>query len=112
MDYQFGPVILLGVGGTGVEVYQDTSIRMAPIDQKDVRSMMNGLAAHKIIEGYRGAPPINMKCLTETLLMFSEVVMALEGIFESIDLNPVICSSDACVVADARIILKDAIRDR
>jgi acyl-CoA synthetase (NDP forming) len=43
VDFQFGPVILLGIGGTGVEIYQDTVIRMAPINEKDVPAMIAGL---------------------------------------------------------------------
>jgi acetate---CoA ligase (ADP-forming) subunit beta len=104
-DYQFGPVILVGIGGTGVEIYQDTSIRMAPITDRDVTSMIKGLKAHKLLEGYRGAVPIDMEVLARMLIQFSEWVMALEGYFESIDLNPVMCSRTGCVAADARIIL-------
>ena len=104
-DYQFGPVILVGIGGVGVEVYQDTSIRMAPITERDVTSMIKGLKAHKLVEGYRGAAPIHMGALTRMLIQFSEWVMELEGYFESIDLNPVMCSRTDCTVADARIIL-------
>jgi acetate---CoA ligase (ADP-forming) subunit beta len=104
-DYQFGPVILVGIGGTGVEVYQDTSIRMAPITERDVTSMLKGLKAHKLIEGYRGAAPVPIEKLTDLLLSFSTFVMKLEGWFQSIDLNPVICSATDCIIADARIIL-------
>ncbi|MEE9611023.1 MAG: acetate--CoA ligase family protein [Desulfatiglandales bacterium] len=106
MDYQFGPVILLGIGGTGVEIYKDTSLRMAPLNERDVQSMVKGLKAHQLIEGYRGSEPVNLRELTRLLIDFSSLVMALEGQFESIDLNPVMCSSDKCVVADARIMLK------
>ncbi len=104
-DFQFGPVILLGLGGTGVEVYQDTSIRMAPLSEQDVVSMLNGLKARRLIEGYRGGVSVSIEKLTALLLAFSDFVMKLEGEFESIDLNPVICSAADCVIADARIIL-------
>ena len=42
VDFQFGPVILLGMGGTGVEIYRDTVIRMAPVNEKDVQAMLAG----------------------------------------------------------------------
>ncbi|MBN1848883.1 MAG: acetate--CoA ligase family protein [Deltaproteobacteria bacterium] len=105
-DYQFGPVILLGIGGTGVEIYQDTVLRMAPLMEKDVVSMIRGLKAHQLIEGYRGHPPVDIKALTRLLLDFSGLVMEISDNIESIDLNPVMCSSDNCIVADARIILR------
>ena len=106
VDYQFGPVILLGIGGTAVEIYKDTALRMAPLKEVDVESMLKGLQAHELLKGYRGSQPVNLKELTKTLMAFSKLVMNLEGYFESIDLNPVMCSSERCVVADARIMLQ------
>ncbi len=106
VDYQFGPVILLGMGGTAVEIYKDTALRMAPLKEVDVESMLKGLQAYELLKGYRGSQPVNLKELTKTLMAFSKLVMNLEGYFESIDLNPVMCSSERCVVADARIMLQ------
>ena len=107
IDYQFGPVILLGIGGTGVEIYRDITMRMAPLRERDVESMVKGLKASPLLEGYRGSEPINLSELTRLLITFSELVMDLEEFIDSIDLNPVICSSTTCVVADARIMLKE-----
>ena len=105
VDYQFGPAVLLGLGGTAVEVYKDTSIRLAPLEPKDVKSMVSGLKAHQLLEGYRGAEPVNMEKLTELLVLFSNLVMEMEYLIESVDLNPVMCTSTRCTIADARIIL-------
>jgi len=105
VDYQFGPVILLGMGGTGVEIYQDISLRMAPLSEKDIDNMVKCLKAHRLLEGYRGSKPIHLGKLKRLLITFSSLVMDLEAFVESIDLNPVICSSTRCVIADARIIL-------
>ena len=106
IDFQFGPVILLGIGGTGVEIYQDVSIRMAPLKATDIESMLKGLKGHQYLTGYRGAAPVNRKKLTRLMMAFSDLTMALEDHIESIDLNPVMCSSRSCIIADARIILK------
>ena len=105
VDHQFGPVILLGIGGTAAEIYRDTILRMAPINQRDVESMVRGLKAHRLLEGYRGSQPINLEGLTRLMILFSNLVMDIETHIESIDLNPVICSPERCVVADARIML-------
>jgi acyl-CoA synthetase (NDP forming) len=106
IDFQFGPIILLGIGGTGVEIYRDITLRMAPLGQRDIESMIKCLKAHQILEGYRGSKPISLIELSRLLTTFSGLVMDLERSIESIDLNPVICSPTRCVVADARIILK------
>ncbi|HIJ36150.1 MAG TPA: acetyl-CoA synthetase, partial [Deltaproteobacteria bacterium] len=97
---------LLGIGGTGVEIYGDTSLRMAPLDERTVRSMVKNLRAHKLLEGYRGAEPINLEELVRMMLKFSDLIMELEDHIESVDLNPVMCNSKKCIAADARFVLK------
>jgi succinyl-CoA synthetase beta subunit len=107
MDYQFGPVILLGMGGTGVEIYQDAVLRMAPLKEQDVLSMLKSLKAHKLLEGYRGALPVDITQMTRLMLAFSQLVMDLAEDFESIDINPLKCLGPKCLAADGRIMLKD-----
>ena len=104
-DFQFGPVILLGMGGTGVEVYRDTAIRMAPLTAPEVRSMLDDLKAGVLLKGYRGTAPVNQDALIELTLRFSDLAMALADDVSSIDLNPVMCNENACIVADARMVL-------
>lgn len=106
VDLQFGPVILFGIGGIWVEIYRDVILRMAPLQLKDVDSMVKCLKGHRILEGYRGADPVNLQELKRLLVTFSNLVMDLEKYMESIDLNPIICFSTRCVVADARIMLR------
>lgn len=108
IDYQFGPIVLLGIGGTGVEIYRDTAVRMAPLSESDVASMVTSLKGGKLLKGYRGARPVNMDRLARLLTRFSELLTAMAERIESIDLNPVICSEKNCIVADARIMLAGA----
>jgi acyl-CoA synthetase (NDP forming) len=105
-DFQFGPVILFGIGGVWVEIYRDVILRMAPLSQRDMDSMVRGLKGRRLLEGYRGSEPVHLKELNRLLKTFSDLVIDLGRDMESIDLNPVICSSNRCVVADARIMLR------
>jgi acetate---CoA ligase (ADP-forming) subunit beta len=105
-DYQFGPVVLLGFGGTSVEIYRDSTMRMAPIGEETARGMLKELKARPLLEGFRGAPSVDIELLIQAVARFSEFATALEDIFESIDINPLICSSDSCTAADARILLQ------
>jgi hypothetical protein len=105
-DFQFGPVVVLGLGGTSVEIYNDTAIRMAPILPGDVYSMVDSLKAKKLFKGYRKKPGVNMDLLADLVAKFSSLTMDMEDRFQSIDLNPVICTKDRCVIADARIMLQ------
>ena len=107
IDAQFGPVVLLGMGGTGVEIYKDTALRMAPIKPEMVICMINSLRAGQLLKGFRGEPAIDMKALVGLMTAFSGLLMKLAGRISSIDLNPVLCSPDGCLAADARIMLTD-----
>jgi succinyl-CoA synthetase beta subunit len=106
MDEQFGPVVLVGIGGTAVEIYQDTVIRMAPVTETDVDSMVQCLKGGELLRGYRGKPAVNMEQLRRTVKVFSELVYEAAADLESVDLNPVMCSAAGCLVADARIMLR------
>jgi len=104
-DAQFGPVVLVGMGGVSVEIYKDSAIRMAPLTENDIEKMLESLKCYPLLKGYRGNKGINIEKLKEILLKFSKILIDLQPYFESIDLNPVICSENECFVADARIIL-------
>lgn len=105
IDYQFGPIVLFGLGGTAVEVYQDVALRMLPITGRDVDSMLECLKAGKLLSGYRGAEPVDREALSGLLIRFSDLVMSMADRIESVDLNPVMCKGSSCIVADARILL-------
>ena len=106
IDAQFGPVILLGIGGTGVEIYKDAVTRMAPLREADVTAMVARLTGHALLEGHRGAPPVDLAALNALMVRFSELVMDLADEITSIDLNPVMATPERCFVADARILLR------
>ncbi|MEH0019181.1 MAG: acetate--CoA ligase family protein [Desulfobacter sp.] len=110
-DAQFGPVVILGVGGTAVEIYNDTAIRMAPVSPGDVQSMVDSLTGAPLLTGFRGGAGVDMDTLATLVVRFSHLAMALEPRFQSIDLNPVMCSPERCVVADARIMLATVAQD-
>ena len=76
---------------------------MAPLALKDIESMIRCLKAHALLEGYRGSKPVNLREINRLLMTFSELVMDLESLVDSIDLNPVICSPSRCVVASSEL---------
>jgi acetate---CoA ligase (ADP-forming) subunit beta len=106
IDIQFGPVVLVGMGGVSVEIYKDTAIRMAPVAEEDVEAMINDIVAGQILRGYRGAAGVNIAELKRLVAGFSTLIMEMADKIESVDLNPVLCTEERCVIADARIILK------
>ena len=104
-DDQFGPVIMFGIGGIMVEVLKDVVFRVLPISERSARRMIEKIRSVKLLNGFRGRPPVDKKAIKELLLTISEIVGSYDDIQE-IDLNPVIVYEEGLSIADARIILK------
>lgn len=104
LDETFGHVISFGVGGIAIEVYEDVEFRATPLEEKDVRSMVENLRAERILREFRGKPPIDMEALTNTMLRFSKLVEE-NGEIEEIDVNPLFAGPEEIIAADALITL-------
>jgi hypothetical protein len=103
-DPQFGMVALIGIGGTSVELYRDVAMRLAPVTAIEARKAMAGLKGLPLLQGYRGAEPVDLDMLAGFFSRFSRFACDLGGRVASIDLNPVICSGNRALIADARIL--------
>ena len=101
-DPVFGPTILFGMGGVGVELFKDFSIGLPPLNATLIRRIMEETKIYQLLKGYRQAPPVNLQVLEETLLLFSQLLVDFPQIKE-IDINPLLINEkDACIL-DARI---------
>lgn len=85
-DPQFGPVIMVGMGGIYVEVFKDISLRLIPLSYYDAENMIKETKLYKVIQGARGIK-YDMEYLIETILKLSELVQSNDEI-EEIDINP------------------------
>jgi acetyltransferase len=104
-DPQFGPAVMLGLGGVRAEVYKDVAFRLAPLNQKDVLSMVSDLEGQALLKGYRGSKPVNMESLANWLIKLGWLALKLEKIQE-IDVNPLLIVDGEPVAVDASIILR------
>jgi acetyltransferase len=103
-DPVFGPVILFGMGGVGVELFRDTSIALPPLNTTLIHRMMEETKVYKLLKGYRNAPPVNLKKLEETILLFSQLLTDFPQIKE-IDINPLMINEKNACILDARIVI-------
>ncbi len=104
-DNIFGPVVMFGLGGIFVEVLKDVSFRVAPISYEDAYEMMREIKSAKLLEGYRGQPPVDKKAIADIIIAVAKLLEENPEV-DSVDLNPVIAYPDGAVVVDARVILK------
>ncbi|MGB2689161.1 MAG: acetate--CoA ligase family protein, partial [Desulfobacterales bacterium] len=105
-DPQFGPIILFGLGGIMVEIFQDVSLRLLPFSRDDALDMIREIKGYELISGYRGQPPVDEEALADCLLSVAQMAEKHSEIVE-IDLNPVMAYPDGILVVDARIIEKE-----
>jgi acetate---CoA ligase (ADP-forming) subunit beta len=104
-DAQFGPVIMFGLGGILVELLKDVSFRIVPLLQRDAAEMIREIKGYKLLEGYRGQEPADIKALEDLILKVSDFVEKNPQIKE-LDLNPVFAYKDGVLAVDARIVLE------
>lgn len=109
-DPQFGPVIMVGVGGVLTEVFRDVSFRMLPITVSDAKSMLNELKGSKILKGFRGEKPIDTNMVAKALVKIGKLGVDNAKFFDSIDFNPVVLYPKSYYVVDAKIILGKEIK--
>ncbi len=105
-DAQFGPVVLVGLGGTLAEVLDDVSIRLAPVDDEAANAMLDDLRGRRLFEGVRGRPPIDRAAVASILVNLGRLGIDHPEIVE-IDLNPVLATSDGAIAVDALVIVEE-----
>jgi acyl-CoA synthetase (NDP forming) len=103
-DRTFGPILLVGMGGTLVELLKDVSVRIHPLTDTDVDEMLTGLRGYPLLTGYRGSDPVDVDALKALLLRVSAMVEEVPEIDE-LDLNPVFVRRRGVAAVDARIAL-------
>ena len=109
-DHQFGPVIMVGLGGILTEIFKDVAFRMLPISIDDAKSMLAELKGSKILQGYRGSKPIDLNMLAKALVQIGKIGVDNADYFDSVDFNPIVVYPKSYYVVDAKIILKKEVQ--
>ncbi len=104
-DQTFGPVIMVGLGGIFIEVLNDVSFRVCPINKKEALDMLKELKSFKTLMDFRGSKKIDLDKFIELLLNLSNLIVKEENI-HSLDFNPVFASDSEINIADLLIITK------
>jgi acetyltransferase len=105
MDPNFGPVILLGMGGIYAEVVEDKAIGLPPLNRLLARMLMERTKVYRLLKGYRNRPPADLESIEEMMVQFSHLLVDFPEISE-LDMNPVIVKAGKPVVVDVRVFLK------
>jgi acetate---CoA ligase (ADP-forming) len=104
-DRLFGPVLACGAGGTAAELLKDIAVRITPRSDLDAHEMVRSLKTFPLLDGYRGAPLVDVAALEDVMLRISALVEDHAEIAE-LDCNPVMVGQRGAVVVDARVRLE------
>ena len=103
-DPQFGPCVMIGLGGMMAEVFRDVAFAMAPLHHQEALALINRLQGQKILNGFRGFPPVNRDEIARILVALGSIGLTYPRIQE-IDINPLIVHAQGVVAVDATIVL-------
>ncbi len=103
----FGPLLMVGIGGIYVEVFQDVVFRLAPIGRNEARRMVRQIKGYRLFQGFRGRPPADVEAIEKHLVSLSNLAADHPQIME-LDINPLLVHArgEGATAADCRIILK------
>lgn len=102
-DPGFGPMVMVGLGGTNVEVLGEVRFAVAPVDAQHVEGMLRSLRGSALLDGVRGAEPVDVAALCELVVAVGDLLVGVPEITE-IDLNPVLATVDGVLPVDWRIV--------
>jgi succinyl-CoA synthetase beta subunit len=104
VDPAFGPVLAVGLGGIWVEVLNDTSLRLLPVDAAEVRRMLGELRGLPLLQGARGTTPASLDAVAEAIAGLGEAALALDGSLRALEVNPLWVNGDQVEALDVLVI--------
>jgi acyl-CoA synthetase (NDP forming) len=108
-DPTFGPIMMLGFGGTTVELFGDVVHAPAPIDKAEATRLILSLKSARLLTGFRGAKAVDLGPVAELVAALSRAALTLRDQVREFELNPVIVHADGSglTVADALLMMKE-----
>ncbi|MDH5565675.1 MAG: acetate--CoA ligase family protein [Myxococcales bacterium] len=99
-DAQFGPLVMIGLGGVFVETLRDVRFAVPPIDADWARRLVNSLKGRALLDGARGRPPADLDALCDAFARFSVLAATLHEQLAEIDVNPVMAGPQGVTAVD------------
>jgi acyl-CoA synthetase (NDP forming) len=103
-DPSFGPVVMFGLGGVYVEVFEDVAFRLAPLIREDAEEMISEVRGSRLLRGVRGEPAADVEAVVEALLALSRLLVECPEVAE-IDVNPLLVFEQGVAAVDARVVV-------
>ncbi len=98
----FGPVVMVGMGGTAVELTADVAFALAPVGPQEALAMLESLAGYQLLAGFRGQEAVNVNALAAIIASLGDLLVQYPDIVE-VDLNPVMLSARGATAVDWKL---------
>ncbi len=105
-DAQFGPAVLVGLGGVLAEALDDVAVRLVPVGPMAANEMLGELRGSGLLSALRGRPGVDRPAIVDLIGRLGRFVEGRPDIVE-VDINPVIATSDGVVAVDALIVVEE-----
>lgn len=102
-DEQFGPMVVVGIGGVHAELLQDVVTVAPPFDVATALHNLDRLKMRKLLDGARGAPPVDVPAFCEAAAILSVIAIEFADLVKEVDINPVKVLERGCLGLDALI---------
>jgi acetyltransferase len=99
-DPSWGAVVLLALGGTAAEALGRSAMRLAPLGPADTHELIDELDADRLLDGFRGLPPVDRDALAEAILALAELLLASPAV-EELEVNPLRATAEGLLALDA-----------
>ena len=103
-DPALGPLIVVGAGGTLVELIADRAVALPPLTCAQAADLVEGLKVRALLAGARGAPPADLDAIARAVAALAELATELGDHIEALDINPLICGPGSAIAVDALVI--------
>jgi acetyltransferase len=103
-DALYGPMLLIGAGGILVELAKDAALRMLPVNEADVCTMIDGLKLANLLAGFRGRPAVNRAALEKSALALGQFFLDHREKIADIEINPLMVREHGAVAVDVRVL--------
>ena len=104
VDPAFGPVLAVGLGGSGWRYSTTPSLRLLPVDAAEVRRMLGELRGLPLLQGARGSQPANLDAVAAAIAGLGEVALALNGALRALEVNPLWVNGDQVEALDVLVV--------
>lgn len=103
-DPQYGGVLVVGLGGTAVEVLRDVTLRLLPITREDARAMLTEIKGARLLRGHRGTPAVDREAVVDAIMAVAMCARSNPEIAE-LEINPLFAYDHGAVAVDVRALL-------